>query len=394
VKAVLEGSVRKSGDRLRITAQLINVEDGFHIWSEKYDRKLEDIFAIQDEISLAIVDKLRIKLLGGERRDLVKRHTADLEAHNLYLKGLYFWGRRLEVGLQKAMDHFRRAIEKDPGYALAYVGVADTYNVTGFFGYAPPKETFPKAIAAARKALEIDATLGEAQASLGWARTVYVWDWPRAQRDFKRAIELNPNYATAHEWYGIHLMCMGRFDEAIAETELARDLDPLSPIINAAVGVAYYYARRYDESIANHLKALELVPDFLLANTFIVPTYVFNGMCERALEIMSRVELSAAGHSYTMGVFGRAYGLCGQEEDALRVLDSLNDLARKRYVSPINQVAVLLGLGRLDEAFDLMERACAERAPMLAMSKTEPANGSFLSDTRFRGLLRKIGLED
>jgi serine/threonine-protein kinase len=394
VKTLLEGSVRKSGDRLRITAQLINVEDGFHIWSEKYDRELKDIFAIQDEISLAIVDKLKIRLLGVEKKELVKRHTADQEAHSLYLKGLYFWNRRLEGGLKTAMDHFREAIDKDPSYALAYVGVADTYISTGFFGYAPPKDTFPKAIAAANKALEIDPTMGEAYASLGFARTFYEWDWSRAEEDFKRAIELNPKHPTAHEWFGVYLWAMGRFDEAIAEAELARELDPLSPIINAVVGVAYYFARRYDESIANHQKTLELVPDFLLAGTWVVLAYAANGMCESAFKIIDRVEPIAAEHAYSLGFFGCAYGVCGQEEDALRMLDSLSDLARQRYVSPIHPAAVLLGLGRLDEAFDLLEKARLERNPMLVFIKTGPFFDPLLSDTRHKELFRRLGFED
>ena len=394
VQTVLEGSIRKSGDRLRITAQLINIEDGFHMWSEKYDRDLKDIFAIQDEISLAIVDKLKVKLLGVERKSLVRRRTTDQEAHNLYLRGLYFWNRRLEGGLKRAMDHFHLAIEKDPGYALAHVGIADTYNVTGFFGYAPPKETFPKGMAAARRALEIDEALGEAHASLGFAKTFYEWDWPEAEKEFKRAIELNPDYASAHEWYGLYLSAMGRVDEAIAEAELARDLDPLSPIINACVGVLYYFARRYDESIANHRKTLELVPDFLLSSTYIVLAYVANGMCESAFKTMSRVESSAAEHAYTLGHFGYAYAVCGREEDALRTLDTLNDLAKVRYVCPYYQALVFLGLGRMDEAFDLVDKAYMERSPLLVFAKAGPIYDTLVADSRYKELLRKLGLED
>ncbi len=376
------------------TAQLINVEDGFHIWSEKYDRDLKDIFAIQDEISLAIVDKLKVRLLGGERKSLMKRHTTDQEAHNLYLKGLYFWNRRLEGGLKKAMEHFHLAIEKDPGYALAHVGIADTYNITGFFGYAPPKETFPKGLAAARRALEIDEALGEAHASLGFAKTFYEWDWPEAEKEFKRAIELNPDYASAHQWYGVYLSAMGRHDEGIAETELARDLDPLSPIINACVGVAYYFARRYDESIANHQKTLELVPGFLLASTYIVVAYATNGMCESAFKTIGRVESSAAEHAYSLGQFGYAYAVCGREEDALRMLDLLNGLARVRYVSPYDQALILLGLGRMDEALGLFEKAYVERSPLLVFSRVVPPYDTLVADPRYRKLLRNLGLED
>jgi serine/threonine-protein kinase len=392
VKTVLEGSIRKSGNRLRITAQLTGVEDGFHIWSEKYDRELDDIFAIQDEISLAIVDKLKVRLLGEERSALIKRHTDDQEAHNLYLKGLYFWNRRLEGGMKLAMEHFHQAIEKDPDYALAHVGVADTYNISGFFGFFPPKEAFPRAFAAAKKALEIDDKLGEAHASLAWFYTFHEWDWSAAESEFKRAIELNPNYATAHEWYGVYLFAMGRFDEAIAETERARVLDPLSPIINAVVGVAYYFARRYEESIKNQQKTLDLDPNFLLANTWIVLAYAANGMCESVVKTIRRVEASAVEHAYSLGYFGFACGVCGQEEDALRTLDILNELAKKRYVSPIHQANVLLGLGRMDEMFDLLVKAYVERNPMLVFIRTGPFFDPFLSNTRYVELLRKIGL--
>ncbi len=392
VKTVLEGSIRKAGNRLRITAQLINVEDGFHIWSEKYDRDLDDIFAIQDEISLAIVDKLKVRLLGEEKSALVKRHTDDQEAHNLYLKGLYFWNRRLEGGMKLAMEHFHQAIEKDPGYALAHVGVADTYNISGFFGFFPPKEAFPKALAAAKKALEIDDTLGEAHASLAWVYTFHEWDWSAAENEFKRAIELSPNYATAHEWYGIYLFAMGRFDEAIAETERARELDPLSPIINALVGCAYWFARRYEESIKNFQKTLELDPNFLLTNTWSVLAYVADGRCESVVRTIRGVEASAVEHAYTLGYFGYAYGVCGQEDDALRTLGILNELAKKRYVSPVHQANILLGLGRMDEAFDLIEKAYVERNPMLVFARTGPFFDPILSDTRYVELLKKIGL--
>ena len=391
VKTVLEGSVRKSGNRLRITAQLINVDDGFHIWSEKYDRDLDDIFAIQDEISLAIVDGLKVRLLGEERSALVKRHTDDHEAHNLYLKGLYFWNRRLEGGMKKAMEHFHQAIEKDPSYALAYVGVADTYNIAGLFGYLPPNGAFPKAREAASKALEIDNTLGDAHASLAFTNTFFDWDWSAAENEFKRALELNPKYATGHEWYGLYLSSMGRFDEGITETERARDLDPLSPMINAVVGIAYYFARRYEDSIEAHQKTLDLDPTFLLSNTYICMAYVANGMYESALRVMRRVEASAVDHAYSLGYFGCFYGFCGQKEDALRILDTLNEMAKQRYVSPILQAFVLQGLGRINEAVDWFEKAYLERNPILVFNKFAPLFEPLLSDTRYQELLRKIG---
>jgi serine/threonine protein kinase len=391
VTTILEGGIRKAGNRLRITAQLINIEDGFHIWSEKYDRDLDDIFAIQDEISLAIVDKLKIKLLGEEKSALVKRHTVDQEAHNLYLKGLYFWNRRHEGGMKKALECFRQTIDKDPDYALAHVGVADTYNITGMFGYLPPKEAFPKAIVAAKKALEIDDTLGEAHASLGYARTFYEWDWSAAEDEFLRAIELSPNYATAHEWYGLYLSATGRFDEGIDEAEKARDLDPLSLIINAIVGLLYYFARRYEESIASQEKILELDPNFLIANGWIVMAYAENGMCDRAVRTMRRVEASAAEHPFTLGYFGCYYGACGQDKDALRVLETLNDLSEMRYVSPMHQANTLIGLDRIDEALVFVEKAYAEKDPLLVLTKAGPFYGNYLSDTQYKELLKRVG---
>ncbi|UCE19255.1 MAG: protein kinase [Gemmatimonadota bacterium] len=393
VQTVLEGSVRKAGDRLRITAQLINVNDGFHLWSEKYDRKLEDIFAIQDEISLAIVDKLKVKLLRQEKTALVRRHTVDQEAYNLYLKGLYFWNRRLEGGMRKAMEFFQQAIEKDPDYALAHVGIADVYNITGFFGFLSPAETFPKAKAAAEKALAIDNKLGEAHASLAWATTYYDWNWSSAEKLYVRAIELNPQYGTAHEWYAIYLWAMGRFDEAIAEAETARELDPLSLIINTIVGIAYYFARRYDESIANHKKALEMDPNFLLANTYIVMPYVDKGMYNEAVDIMRKAEPSAAEHAYSLGYFGGAYGRAGLKDDALRILARLDELARRRYVSTFNRAVVLAGMGEFDEALDDMEKSIEDRCPTNIFSKTFPYFDCLQSNKRFQSLLKKIGLD-
>jgi len=391
VRTVLEGSVRKADERLRITAQLVDVVSGYQLWSAKFDRDLDDIFAIQDEIALAIVDKLKIKLLGQEKSRLMKRHTADRVAHNLYLKGLYFWNRRLEGGMKKAMDYFRQAIERDPGYALAYVGMADTYNITGLFGFSPPREAFTRAKAAAQKTLKIDDSIGEAHASLAFSAAFFDWDWPAAEKLFKRAFELNPGYATAHEWYAIHLFGMGRFDESIKEAERARELDPLSMIINTIVGIAYYFARRYEESIAQHRKALEMDPNFLLANTYIILPYVECGMFDDAIDIMRRAESLAADHTYTLGYFGGAYGRAGLEDEALRILARIDELAQERYISALHRANLLVGMGRIDEALTEMERAYADRCPVNSFSKTIPYFDCLQSNQRFQALLKKIG---
>ncbi|UCF05842.1 MAG: hypothetical protein JSV33_02045, partial [bacterium] len=313
------------------------------------------------------------------------------EAHNLYLQGLYFWNRRLEGGMQKAMEHFHRAIEKDPGYALAHVGVADTYNISGMFSYLPPNEMFPKAKEAARKALEIDATLGEANASLAFTNTFFDWDWAAAEKEFKRAIELNPNYAIAHEWYALYLMAMDRFDESIEEAERALELDPLSFMINCVVGIAYHFAHRYDEAIAHHRKTLEMDPYFLPASAYISVPLVECGMYDDSIEVMERVESLAAGNAYTLGYFGLAYGMTGRKEKALEILDRLDELAQERYVSPIHYANILYGLGDIDKTFEYLEKAYAERNPMLVLFKATPWIDPMRSDPRFISLLKKIG---
>jgi tetratricopeptide (TPR) repeat protein len=294
--------------------------------------------------------------------------------------------------MKLAMENFHQAIEKDPDYALAHVGVADTYNVTGWFGYSPPSETFPRAKAAAHRALEIDDSLGEAHASLGFAAMSFDWDWPTAEREFKRAIDLNPAYATAYEWYAVLLFAMGRFDEGIMEALRARKLDPLSLIINAVVGVAYYAARRFDESIKHHEKALEMDPNFLLANTYIVLSLTACGRYDEAIEIVRRVEPLALEHAYTLGAFGGAYAKAGQRNEALRIFDQLDELAQKRYVPPLDRVYILAGLGEKDEAMDYLEEAIKNRNPMVIFVKSDPLLDRLRTNQRFQSLLKKIGL--
>jgi len=341
---------------------------------------------------LAIVDKLKVKLLGEERSGLVKRHTVDQEAHNLYLKGLYFWNRRLEGGMKMAMEYFEQAIEKDPGYALAHVGVADTYNSSGLFCYSSPNETFPRAKAAAHRALEIDNSLGEAHASLAFAAMCFDWDWPAAEREFKRAIELNPSYAIAHNFYAVYLYAMARFDEAIMEVQRARELDPLSLMINTNVGLAHFFARRYEESIEYQKRALEMDPNFPFANAYIVLPLVMTGRYDEAIKIMRRMEPLVAEHAYVLGGFGSAYGIAGRRDDALRILDRLDELARERYVSPVHHFNILAGLGEYDKAMDCLEEAIKERNPMVIFSKTQPLFDPMQSNQRFQSLLKKIGL--
>ena len=393
VKSVLEGSVRKAGNRLRITAQLINVEDGYHLWSEKYDRDLEDIFAIQDEISLAIIDKLKVKLLREEKAKLIKRHTDNLEAYNLYLKGLYFWNRRHEGDLKRAIDYFQQAIKKDPLYAFPYIGIADTFNLLGHFGFLPPGEAFPKAKAAAKKALEIDDTLGEAHTSLGWISTMYDWDWLSAENEYKLAIKLNPNYATAHEWYALFLAGMERFDEAIAEMKRAQALDPLSLMINAVAGVAFYFARQYDKAIEQYQKTIEMNPSFSFAHLWLGMAYLEKAKYEEAVASLQKGAAAGGDMTYALGYLGMGYGLSGQKDEAIKILDKLKKISKEKYVSPSHIGFIYFGLGEKSQFFKYFNKACSEREPQCFYSKAIPHFDGLRSDPRFKALLKKMNLE-
>ncbi len=400
VGTLLEGSVRKAGDRVRITAQLVNVADGYHLWSERYDRDIgalccpEDIFAIQDEISLAIVGKLKVKLLEGEKTRLVKRHTDDLDAYNLYLKGRYFWNRRTEQSLKKSVEYFDQAIEKDPAYALAYAGLADSYVTLQDYTSVSPKVTLPKAKEAAHKALEIDSTLAEAHNSL--AQVMFrEWDWEGAEREHKRAIELNPNYATAHHWYALVLAYAARFDEAIAEMKRARELDPLSLIINRNLGLVLYFARRYDKAVEQLQKTLEMDPSFSLAHAGLGQAYLQKSMYQEALRELQRESDIRAGSDTVVETWkGIAYVKAGKKSEAKRVLDDLLKRAKQVYVSPVLFAGLYFAMGENDLAFKSLDLAYNQRDSRLLELKVLPEFDSMRSEPRFKALLKKVGFEE
>jgi serine/threonine protein kinase len=393
VKTVLEGSVRKAGDRLRITAQLVNVDGGYDLWSEKFDRNLDDIFAVQDEISTAIVDKLKIGFLKEDKEKLTKRHTEDQEAYNLYLKGRYFWNRRHEIGVSKSIGFFEQAINKDPMYALPYVGIADALVVLGYFGYGQPTETFAKAKIAAEKALELDKTIGEAYCPLGMISLFYDWDWQAAEDSFRRALESNPNRATTHQWYAALLVVVGRYDEAIKEVKQALYLDPLSLVINTYVGFFLFCARRYDESLEQQLKTLEMDPTFLLAYVHLALTYAKMDMREETIKTLQKAELIAGDMVYALGLIGCCYGLAGQSEDATRIFTRLTELSEKRYVSSCQMAMVLVGLNRIDDALEMFDIAYSKRDPLLTFVGDFPVFEEVKSEPGFKVLLEKIGFE-
>ncbi len=397
VDMVLEGSLRKAGNKLRITAQLVNVADGFPLWSEKYERDEADIFALQDEISLAIVNKLRLKLLGEEKRKMVKRHTEDPEAYDLYLKGIYFWNKRSSESMQKGMVFFQQALEKDPVYALAYAALADAFNTLGFWGWMAPKEAFPKARDFAQKALEIDDTLAEAHNSIGFIYLHYDWDWVAAERAFKLALELNPNYAQAYAWHSNFLLSMGRLDEAIKEFKKALKLDPLSIHIRTFLADWLRVAGRLEEAEVELGKVLDMDPNFGLANFYLGYIYVQKKEYKKALASFQKGVKFTGGLPWAVGWVGFTYAVIGDTEKADKVLHDLLELSKERYIHPTSIGAVYLGFGDRDKVYEWYNKACEERdpfMPFLDAYQTSPEHEkSFRSDPRFKELLKKIGLK-
>ncbi|MGH8003744.1 MAG: tetratricopeptide repeat protein, partial [Limisphaerales bacterium] len=362
VRYILEGSVRKQGSDLRISAQLIDASQDVHLWAEKYRGSFEDVFDIQEKVAEEIVEALKVQLTSEEEKRLKKRHTEDTEAYRLYLQGRYHWNKRTEAAVKKGIECFAQAIEKDPAYALAYDGLADSYIILGYYSMLPPREAFPKAKAAAMRALELDENLAEAYPSLAYARHYYDWDWSAAEKDFKRAIELNPNYATAHLFYGNLLTATGRHEEAISRFRRARELDPLALITNSGIGWAYYFARRYDEAATELLQAIELDPNFFLAHLWLGFVYQEQSMFPEAIGEYEKARAISSGSPITIASIGHTYATSGEYEKAEAVLKELFELAKSRYVSAYYFGVIYTGLGENDHAFEWLEKAYEERS--------------------------------
>jgi TolB-like protein/Tfp pilus assembly protein PilF len=390
VTHVLEGSVRKAGSRLRITAQLISIADGCHVWSERYDREMTDIFAIQDEISQAIVTVLKLKLAKPASRALGRR-PVEPEAYESYLKGRFFWNKRTESDLNRSIEYFLRAIELDPAYALAYAGLSDAYVLLGIFGVRAPGDVYPKARAAAERALEIDETLAEPHAALGHVLTAYDWDFQGAETEYKRALDLNSSYPTAHQWYGHLLVVTGRYAEGIAEVTRARDLDPLSVPINAFVGLIYMKARKSREAVEAARKGVDLDPNNPFAHWILARALdAQNELSESVAESEKAARLSGGGQASTAQL-GCAYARIGDTAKAHKIIDQLAELSRTKYVSPYDIAIIYTGLGEKDLALEWLEKAYEERAVRL-LELPDPAFDTLRSDPRFQDLVKRIGL--
>ncbi|MGB2769724.1 MAG: protein kinase [Candidatus Zixiibacteriota bacterium] len=395
VGTLLEGSVRKVGGRVRITAQLINVGDGYHLWSERFDRDLADVFAIQDEISLAIVERLKVKLLGDEKEKMLKRYTSNLEAYDLYLKGRYHWNRRTPESLEKAVAHFEKVIKKDPEYALAYAGLADCYSMLEQVDVLPAKEAFPKAKALACKALEIDETLAEAHTSLAYVLWSYDWDWSGLEREFRRAIELNPNYATAHQWFAMALLYLGRTSEAVREIQRALELDPLSLIMNTAAGWVYMYAGQEEKAVKHAEGTLDIDPTFGFPHIILATVNERRGRYDEAVEghlkadsftgTLTRQEVTALRTAYA------SFGWAGYLRKRLEIKQPK---AEQGKVPPYDIAWLCARLGDTERAIEWLKRAYEERNPGLASLLIDDVFDKLRSDPRFVELIKKMGFPE
>jgi tetratricopeptide (TPR) repeat protein len=390
VKTVLEGSVRTSGNRLRITAQLINVKDGYHLWSERYDRHMEDVFDIQDEITSEIVQALKGALLPTETTPPVARGTQDLEAYHAYLKGQYY--RFTRYDFVKAAEHFRKALEKDPSYASAYVGAADCYIVSGVYGYIDPQTARAEAKTALDKAFAIDDNLSEAYSALGLLKFEFDWDWSGAEKAFQRGIELNPTFVPTYGWYGHLLGCVGRLSEAIEVSQKAQELDPLSPFAHYAASLVLHLASSNDEAILILEKMLEIHPNHFPVQNALSIAYSAGEMHEKAICTAERVVRLTERGSYWLSMLGLVYARGGRLDDARQIIIELEERAKGEYVAPTCFSIILVQLVETEEALSWLERAYEQRDPILITLKY-PFYDPIRSDPRFQDLLRRMNLD-
>ena len=392
VRAVLKGRVMQRGDDLEISAELVDARDDSHIWGQQYSRKSSDIFALQGELAKEMTSMLRMRLTGEDEKRMAKSYTTNPEAYQDYLKGRFWWNKRTEEGLNKGIEYFQQAIAKDPAYALAYSGLADSYYILAYYSFVAPKEFSPRAKEAALKALKIDETLAEGHAALAAIRRDFDWDWVEAEKECNRAFELDPGYASAHEWCANLFTATGRREEGLAQMKRALELDPLSLVINADLGRTLYFARDYSQSLEQLRKTLDLDKNFALAHVFLGQVYEQNKMFEEAIAEFQKGSDLSDGSTYARARLGYAYAVAGKASEAQKVLGELKYLSNRKYVSAYDIALIHLGLGEKDQAFAWLERAYEERCPTLEFLKVEPSLDPLRSDPRFADLLRRMNL--
>jgi tetratricopeptide (TPR) repeat protein len=390
VGAVLEGSVRRMGRRLRLSAQLVDVRNGFQLWSETFDRELEDVFAIQDEISRAIVATLQVRLLGASHATMVRPATADLEAYTLYLKGRQLWNRRSVPDLLKSVELFEQALARDPGYALAHAGLADSYALLGFYCVRRPVEAFGPAKESALRALALNPVLAEARPALAYVAMYHDWDWDAAEREFQHALRLNPGYATAHQWYGNFLSILGRVGPALASFERAVALDPLASIRHAALGWGYYFARQYDQALDQCRRALEIDASLPVAHHWLALVSEELGLWDQAEAAMETAAELSGRDGASLASLATTLARRGREREARALVAQLDALRRTTYVSAYDFATAHTALGETAPALQWLERAHGERTHRMAFLRVDPRLDPLRGEPRFQELLARM----
>jgi TolB-like protein/Flp pilus assembly protein TadD len=394
VKSILTGRVLRNGENLQINVELMDARDKTQVWGGQYNRSGRDLMAVQQEIARDISRNLRLKLSSLQQSRVGNLHTSNSEAYELYLKGRFYWNKRTGESLKKSLEYFNQAIEKDPSYALAYVGLADAYIVIPYFSVGTAQECYPKAKAAATRALEIDETLAEAHTAMAAVLMNYDWNLQESNREFERAIELNPNYATAHHWYAReNLVIMGQFDRSLAEMRRAQELDPLSLIINANFGKAYFNARRYDEAILRLRKTVEIDQSFFVAHHYLGSAYAMKGDYAAALSEYQKAHQLNENDPHVVALTGRLYAVTGKRAEALSTITQLRSMATRRYVPDYSIALVYAALGEKDQAFGLLEKSYRDHTVDMITLYYDPLIDNLRSDPRFADLQRRIGLK-
>ena len=385
VDSVIEGSIQRSGERIRLTVRLVNVRDGRPLWAGKFDEEFKDIFKVQDSISEKVAAALTLKLNGEDKSLLTKRYTENAEAYRLYLKGRYHWNKRSPEGTKKGIEYFEQATILDPDYALAYAGLTDSYLMLG-------NDYYSKAKAAAVRALEIDEHLAEAHTSLAFLKLRREWDWAGAEKGLKRAIELNPNYATAHHWYSILLELTGHPDEAVMEAKRAQELDPLSLIINTSFGDRLFSARQYDRAIEQLRSTIEIDPNFIDAHGSLGEVYLQQKFYDQAIAEFQKAK-QAENSAWASAKIGQVYAMSGKTADARRIIAELEEQLKRGAASPDYIAGIYAQLGEKEQALAWLERAYEARSDLLVFIKVDPTWDTVRSDARFQNILGRIGLQ-
>jgi TolB-like protein/Tfp pilus assembly protein PilF len=395
VDALMEGSVQCESNRVRINARLVGASADQHLWAESYDRDLRDVLILQEEVARTIAREIQVKLTPEEHTRLSSSSTVDPDAYQLYVKGRYFWVKRTEESLRRAIAYLHQAIERDHSYAAAYSGLADCYSSLGFsfdVGSQRPMEVQPKAKSAALKAIELDDSLAEAHNSLAYVKLNYEWDWPGAEAEFKRSLELNPGYAHAHHWYAHLLLSCGRVSEALAESYRALELDQLSPIMNLHLGWHYLYSGQCDLALDQLTKTLELDPNYGLVYWYLGLVYEQKGMYAEALRELRAAKEVLKSNLNVDADIARVWGISGRRSEAERGIAMLRKESLRRYVNPYQIALIYIGLGRTDEAFDCLDKSVRERSDMLVYLKSDFRLNPVRSDYRFRDLEQRIAI--